>query len=131
MSQALDLFTFLLVGILALLLITIIIASYYRAYIFFKCLHIIKLDYNIDSDKTMPFHKQIQNALHEIIPLAIGGSEVAVWKLFKEVDLPNDNDKDILLKSYTYNLKKLTILLNTVAVSLVIVILLLFFHTQR
>lgn len=79
----------------------------------------------------MPFHKQIQNALHEIIPLAIGGSEVAVWKLFKEVDLPNDNDKDILLKSYTYNLKKLTILLNTVAVSLVIVILLLFFHTQR
>ena len=130
MSQALDLFTLLLVGILAVLLITLIIASYYRAYIFFKYLYIKKLDSsNIDSDKTIPFHKQIQNALHVIIRLAIGGSEVAVWKLIKEVDLPND--KDILLKSYTYNLKKLTILLYKVAVSLVIVILLLFFHTQR
>ncbi len=132
MSQALDLFTLLLVGILAVLLITLIIASYYRAYIFFKYLYIKKLDSsNIDSDKTIPFHKQIQNALHVIIPLAIGGSEVAVWKLIKEVDLLNGSDKGKLLKSYRYKLKKLTILLYKVAVSLVIVILLLFFHTQR
>ena len=119
MSQALDSFTLLLVGILAVLLITLIIASYYRAYIFFKYLYIKLLDSSkIDSDKNIPFHKKIQNALHGIIPLA---SEVAVWKLIKEEDLINDKDKLI----------KLTIILYRVAVSLVIVILLLFFHTQR
>ncbi|MFX1517653.1 MAG: hypothetical protein ACFFC6_15220 [Promethearchaeota archaeon] len=121
MSQALDLFTLLLVGILAVLLITLIVASYYRAYIFFKYLYIKLLDSsNIDSDKNIPFLKKIQNALHGIIPLA---SEVAVCKFIKEEDLLNDNDKD--------KLRKLTILLYRVVVSLVIVILLLFFHTQR
>jgi len=120
LSQALDLFTLLLVGILAVLLITLIIASYCRAYIFYKYLYIKLLDSsNIDSDKNISFHKKLQNAFHGVIPLS---SEVAVWKLIKEGDL-NGNDKD--------KLRKLTILLNRVAVSLVIVILLLFFYTQR
>jgi hypothetical protein len=129
---ALDSFTLLLVGILAVLLITLVVASYYRAYIWYRYFFFKEIVPSIiGSDKTMPFHKKIQNALRVIIPLAIGGSEYAVWKVIKEADLNNGNDKDKLSKSYAYKLKKLTILLYRATVSLAIVIIILFIHTQR
>ena len=91
----------------------------------------IKIPSLTDSDKTISFYEKIQIALRVILPYSIGGSEYAVWKVIKEADLSNGNDKDKLSKSYAYKLKKLTILLIRATVSLVIVIILLFIHTQR